>query len=96
MFGPTVLQKNVSLVMTFVINQTFLADHYLLDNHREPGKLYCESYQNVAVVFASVPDFMDSFKDQLDLQAGMQCLKTLNEIIRGLDRVRILHKRSFE
>lgn len=34
-----------------------------------------------------MPDFMESFKDDTDLQAGLRALKALNEIIRGLDMV---------
>lgn len=34
-----------------------------------------------------MPDFMDSFRDDSDLQAGLHCLKTLNEIIRSFDMV---------
>lgn len=62
------------------------AEHYL-SSTREPGELYCETYQKVAVLFASMPDFMDSFRDDSDLQAGLHCLKTLNEIIRSFDMV---------
>ena len=62
------------------------AEHYL-SSSREPGELYCETYQKVAVLFASMPDFMESFRDDSDLQAGLHCLKTLNEIIRSFDMV---------
>ena len=64
----------------------FIADHYL-SSHRETGELFSETYEKVAVIFASMPDFMESFKDDTNLQAGLRALKALNEIIRSLDMV---------
>ena len=75
---------------SFIMEKVFFltAEHYL-SSHRETGGLYSESYDNVAVLFASIPDFMDSFKDGgTDLSAGMLCLKALNEIIRNFDMVK--------
>ena len=62
------------------------AEHYL-STSRETGELYSESYEKVAVLFASMPNFMESFKDEDNLQLGLKRLKTLNEIIRSLDMV---------
>jgi len=61
-----------------------VAEHYL-STHRDTGELFSEKYEKVAVIFAAMPDFMESFKDDTDLQAGLRALKALNEIIRGLD-----------
>ena len=66
----------------------FIAEHYL-SSHRETGELFSEKYEKVAVIFASMPDFMESFKDDTDLQAGLRALKALNEIIRSLDMVSV-------
>ncbi len=35
---------------------------YYLTNQREEGDLYSEEYTHVAVLFASIPDYMDSFR----------------------------------
>ena len=64
----------------------FTAEHYL-SSSRETGELFSEKYEKVAVIFASMPDFMESFKDDTDLQAGLRALKALNEVIRSLDMV---------
>ena len=61
------------------------ADHYLSSN-REPGDLYCESYEQVAVLFATIPDFMQTFIDD-SVGVGEECLKKLNLIISRFDKV---------
>ena len=75
-----------SYVHTISTTFFFIAEHYL-SSHRETGELFSEKYEKVAVIFASMPDFMESFKDDTDLQAGLRALKALNEIIRSLDMV---------
>jgi len=50
-------------------------------------ELYCESYNNVAVMFASICNFNDFW---LAVQAnghGFGCLKILNEIIADFDEL---------
>ena len=72
--------------MYYLDHGIFSADHYL-SSHRETGELFSEKYEKVAVIFASMPDFMESFKDDTNLQAGLRALKALNEVIRSLDMV---------
>ena len=71
----------------------FSAEHYLY-NKREGDGLYSESYENVAVLFASIPDFMDAFTEYEEdsighgNDGGSECLDALNEIIASFDKVR--------
>ena len=59
-----------------------------MSSNREPGDLYCESYEKVAVLFATIPDFMKNFTDD-SVGVGEECLKKLNIIISSFDRVGI-------
>ncbi len=72
----------------------FLAEHYLTAN-READGLYCETYENVAVLFASIPDFMDAFDEEAGLADGVDCLNALNEIIASFDKVSLIAKLDF-
>ncbi len=68
-----------------------LADVYLA-NRRDTGRLYSESYNAVAVMFASIPDYIDFYTDN-DLHhggGGIICLKILNEIIASFDKVMLI------
>ena len=69
----------------------FPAEHYL-STQGETGGIYSESYENVAVLFASIPDFMESFKEDTDLDDVNHFLKQLNDIIRSFDMVRVYYK----
>ena len=70
-----------------------VADVYLTDSwSRLGGGLYSESYSSVAVMFASIPDYIDFYAES-SLRSGggrgFVCLKILNDIIAAFDRVRI-------
>jgi hypothetical protein len=44
------------------LDDTNVSASYYLTNQREEGDLYSEEYTHVAVLFASIPDYMDSFR----------------------------------
>ena len=44
------------------LDYTNVSASYYLTNQREEGDLYSEEYTHVAVLFASIPDYMDSFR----------------------------------
>ena len=62
------------------------ADIYL-SQRRETGKLYSESYESVAVMFASIPNYLDFYSEAEIHQGGVTCLKILNEIIAAFDKL---------
>ena len=49
---------------------------------------YSERYENIAVMFASIPNYKE-FYDENDVnKQGLECLRLLNEIICDFDKVR--------
>ena len=52
-------------------------------SNREPGKLFSESYQNVSVMFASLPNYIAFFSELDDKKP----LNILHEIISKFDQV---------
>jgi Adenylate and Guanylate cyclase catalytic domain len=49
--------------------------------------LYHESYDNVVVMFASIPDFKEFYVQSDANNDGLECLRLLNEIIAEFDKV---------
>ena len=80
---------------TKLVNKTLLqnilpqhvAEIYLSSN-REPGKLFCEEYENVAVMFASLPRYLDFYTESEIKGGGDAPLKVLNQIIANFDKVK--------
>lgn len=50
--------------------------------------LYYQSYAQVAVLFASIPNFNDFYIELDGNNMGVECLRLLNEIIADFDEVR--------
>ena len=48
--------------------------------------MYSCSYDNIGVVFASIPHFADVYT-QVDSKQGVELLRLLNEIIADIDEV---------
>ena len=80
---------------TKLVNKTLLqnilpqhvAEIYLSSN-REPGKLFCEEYENVAVMFASLPRYLDFYTESEIKGGGDAPLRVLNQIIANFDKVK--------
>lgn len=51
--------------------------------------LYYQSYSQVGVLFASIPNFNDFYIELDGNNMGVECLRLLNEIIADFDAVRI-------
>lgn len=52
-----------------------------------PQDLYYQSYAQVAVLFASIPNFNDFYIELDGNNMGVECLRLLNEIIADFDEV---------
>ena len=68
-----------------------LAAHSLPDptfDHPTPQDLYYQSYSQVGVMFASIPNFNDFYIELDGNNMGVECLRLLNEIIADFDEVR--------
>ncbi|XP_064466692.1 adenylate cyclase type 2-like isoform X2 [Ornithodoros turicata] len=70
-----------------------VASHFL-SNSRLSEELYHERYSSVAVMFASIPNYIE-FYDETDVnKQGLECLRLLNEIICDFDKVLLKPKFS--
>uniref|UniRef100_UPI00398F1C7C adenylate cyclase type 8-like n=1 Tax=Pristiophorus japonicus TaxID=55135 RepID=UPI00398F1C7C len=61
-----------------------VARHFL-DKDPDNDDLYCESHDNVGVLFASIPEFGTLYSQAESNQQGLMCLQLLNEIIADFD-----------
>ncbi|CAL4169343.1 unnamed protein product, partial [Meganyctiphanes norvegica] len=61
-----------------------VADIFLNQQHQS-DELYSESYHHVGVIFASIPNFKDFFKENENIDDGKRCLNVLNEIVSDFD-----------
>ncbi|XP_078086746.1 adenylate cyclase type 8-like [Mustelus asterias] len=61
-----------------------VARHFL-DKDPNDDELYCESHEDVGVLFASIPEFTAFFSQAEGNQQGIECLQLLNEIIADFD-----------
>ncbi|XP_035380611.1 adenylate cyclase type 1 [Electrophorus electricus] len=61
-----------------------VAQHFLLSNPRSMD-LYYQSYSQVGVLFASIPNFNDFYIELDGNNMGVECLRLLNEIIADFD-----------
>jgi len=55
--------------------------------------LYHESYDNVVVMFASIPNFKEFYVQSHANNDGLECLRLLNEIIAEFDKVCLKQKK---
>ena len=51
-------------------------------------ELYHESYDNVCVMFASIPNFWEYFEQASVSRHKVECIRILNELICDFDQVR--------
>ncbi|CAK6434792.1 unnamed protein product [Pipistrellus nathusii] len=63
-----------------------VAQHFLLSNPRNMD-LYYQSYAQVGVMFASIPNFNDFYIELDGNNMGVECLRLLNEIIADFDKL---------
>ncbi|KAG7160379.1 Adenylate cyclase type 8-like, partial [Homarus americanus] len=66
--------------------KNILPDHvanYFLSEDRKGEELFSKAYENVGVLFASIPNFTQFYSE--DVNRGMECIRLLNEIIADFD-----------
>ncbi len=68
-----------------------VADVYLANRRASGRGLYSESYSSVAVMFASIPDYIDFYTEAAmrngGVSGGIVCLRILNDIIASFDKL---------
>ncbi|XP_042869482.1 adenylyl cyclase 78C-like isoform X2 [Penaeus japonicus] len=68
--------------------KNILPDHvasYFLSEDRKGEELFSKAYDNVGVLFASIPNFTQFYSE--DVNRGMECIRLLNEIIADFDEL---------
>ncbi|XP_066533079.1 adenylate cyclase type 3-like isoform X2 [Hoplias malabaricus] len=61
-----------------------VAKHFLGSKKRDE-ELYSQAYEEIGVVFASIPNFSDFYTEENINNGGIECLRILNEIISDFD-----------
>uniref|UniRef100_A0A3Q3ATM0 Adenylate cyclase type 3 n=1 Tax=Kryptolebias marmoratus TaxID=37003 RepID=A0A3Q3ATM0_KRYMA len=61
-----------------------VAKHFLGTKKRDE-ELYSQSYEEIGVMFASIPNFSDFYTEEGINNGGIECLRILNEIISDFD-----------
>ncbi|KAM4632642.1 adenylate cyclase type 3-like [Polymixia lowei] len=61
-----------------------VAKHFLGSKKRDE-ELYSQSYDEIGVMFASIPNFSDFYTEENINNGGIECLRILNEIISDFD-----------
>lgn len=61
-----------------------VAERYL-NRQNASDELYHESFKNVSVIFASIPNYSKLYREHMFDEDGTKCLKVLNEIISDFD-----------
>ncbi|XP_046402579.1 adenylate cyclase type 3 [Ischnura elegans] len=62
-----------------------VASHFLGGRRRSHDELYSQSYAEVGVLFASMPNFSDFYSEETVNNQGLECLRFLNEVISDFD-----------
>ncbi|KAL2082116.1 hypothetical protein ACEWY4_021934 [Coilia grayii] len=63
-----------------------VAKHFLGSKKRDE-ELYSQSYDEIGVMFASIPNFSDFYTEEGINNGGIECLRILNEIISDFDNL---------
>ncbi|KAJ2953569.1 hypothetical protein O0L34_g1172 [Tuta absoluta] len=69
-----------------------VARHFMGARHHHRD-LYSQSYAEVGVLFASMPNFTEFYSEETVNNQGLECLRFLNEVISDFDL--LLEKRQF-
>uniref|UniRef100_A0A1B0GLG2 Adenylate cyclase type 3 n=1 Tax=Lutzomyia longipalpis TaxID=7200 RepID=A0A1B0GLG2_LUTLO len=76
-------QRNEQLV--YNILPVHVAAHFMGNRKRSHDDLYSQSYAEVGVLFASIPNFSDFYSEETVNNQGLECLRFLNEVISDFD-----------
>ncbi|KAH1004531.1 hypothetical protein HUJ05_005330 [Dendroctonus ponderosae] len=76
-------RRNEALV--YNILPSHVAAHFMGNRNRNHDELYSQSYEEVGVLFASMPNFSDFYSEETVNNQGLECLRFLNEVISDFD-----------
>lgn len=77
--------RNEQLV--YNILPVHVAEYFIKNKTRSYDELYSQSYDEVGVLFASMPNFSDFYSEDTVNNQGLECLRFLNEVISDFDAV---------
>ncbi|KAG4080688.1 hypothetical protein HA402_013218 [Bradysia odoriphaga] len=83
-------RRNEALV--YNILPVHVAEHFMRNKQRSYDQLYSQSYDEVGVLFASMPNFSDFYSEDTVNNQGLECLRFLNEVISDFDALLELPK----
>uniref|UniRef100_A0A1A9ZVW3 adenylate cyclase n=1 Tax=Glossina pallidipes TaxID=7398 RepID=A0A1A9ZVW3_GLOPL len=72
-------QRNEALV--YNVLPVHVAEHFMKNTKRSHDDLYSQSYAEVGVLFASMPNFSDFYSEETVNNQGLECLRFLNELL---------------
>lgn len=78
-------RRNEKLV--YNILPVHVAEYFISNKSRSYDELYSQSYDEVGVLFASMPNFSDFYSEDAVNNQGLECLRFLNEVISDFDAV---------
>lgn len=70
-----------------VLGKLLNAAERYLNRQNATDELYHESFKNVSVIFASIPNYSKLYREHMFDVDGTKCLRVLNEIISDFDMV---------
>ncbi|XP_058824460.1 adenylate cyclase type 3 [Topomyia yanbarensis] len=76
-------RRNEALV--YNVLPRHVAEHFMGNRKRSHDELYSQSYAEVGVLFASMPNFSDFYSEETVNNQGLECLRFLNEVISDFD-----------
>ncbi|XP_025831186.1 adenylate cyclase type 3 [Agrilus planipennis] len=76
-------RRNEALV--YNVLPPHVAAHFMGNRKRSYDELYSQSYAEVGVLFASMPNFSDFYSEETVNNQGLECLRFLNEVISDFD-----------
>ncbi|XP_055634057.1 adenylate cyclase type 3 [Toxorhynchites rutilus septentrionalis] len=76
-------RRNEALV--YNVLPMHVAEHFMGNRKRPHDELYSQSYAEVGVLFASMPNFSDFYSEETVNNQGLECLRFLNEVISDFD-----------
>uniref|UniRef100_A0A3B4DEY7 Adenylate cyclase type 3 n=1 Tax=Pygocentrus nattereri TaxID=42514 RepID=A0A3B4DEY7_PYGNA len=77
------MRTNNEALVTNILPE-HVAKHFLGSKKRDE-ELYSQSYDEIGVMFASIPNFSDFYTEESINNGGLECLRILNEIISDFD-----------
>uniref|UniRef100_A0A336MTX6 adenylate cyclase n=1 Tax=Culicoides sonorensis TaxID=179676 RepID=A0A336MTX6_CULSO len=76
-------RRNEALI--YNVLPVHVAEHFMRNKKRSYDELYSQSYAEVGVLFASMPNFSDFYSEESVNNQGLECLRFLNEVISDFD-----------